>query len=154
MYKISWKTIYWRYFHLINNQWNNRIMKKKQNKFENRYFRDSVSRHLINAGEEFLRTIKGHRVLCATIAFADYTACDTDRKDVNIELKIGYTKHQFQHVLNLLKHCWYDAEHAIQYLNSTVWCDKGIWFERNIGDASWKKYFSKKQNPAIPRELY
>jgi hypothetical protein len=128
-------------------------MKKKKNKFQNRYFAEHPC-PMINLGEEFLRTIKGHRVLCATIAFVDYTACDTDRKDVNIELKIGYTKHQFQHVLNLLKHCWYDAEHAIQYLNSTVWCDKGIWFERNIGDASLKKYFSKKQSPAIPRELY
>ena len=133
--------------------WKSNIMKKKDNKFKNRYFAEH-SCPMVNLGEEFLHAIKGHHVLCATISLADYTACDTYRKDLHIKLKIGYTKHQFRHVLNLLKHCWYDAEHAIQYFCGTIWCSNGIWFERNIGDASWKKYFSKKQNPRIPRELY
>jgi len=128
-------------------------MKKKDNKFKNRYFAEHLNCPLVNVGEELLRSIKGHRVVCATVTLADYRVSDTHGKNLNLELKMGYTKHQFQYVLNVLKHCWYEVEYGIQYFYGTIWCNNGIWFVRDVGDTSWKKYFSKKQYPPIPHKL-
>lgn len=127
-------------------------MKARSKKMKDRFFTHGYMQkeRLVNAGEILLSYIKGHRVIALDISvFHD----SDEKKDIHLTLKKGFTKHQFRHVLNVLKHCWYDAEYDIQNLNSTVWCDNGIWFVRDIGDATWKKYFSKKKYPPIPHKL-
>lgn len=120
-------------------------MKHKEKKIEDRYFfyGNIPPKSFGNVGEELLSIIKGHRVVCADILLSDEEDQD---KNLHLELKIGYTKRQFRHVLNVLKHCWYNGG---EYFNVTIWCTNGVWFERGKYDEWW----SKRHYPPIPPNL-
>lgn len=123
-------------------------MKHKEKRIEDRYFfyGNSPQKKSGNIGEELLTLIKGHRVVCADILLSDG---DNQDKNLHLELKMGYTKHQFRHVLNILKHCWYDGYGC--YFKVTIWCSNGVWIER-IG-YGYEEWWSKRHYPPIPPNL-
>lgn len=103
---------------------------------------------LVNAGENLLSCIKGHRVIALEILLSH----DSDeKKDIHLILKKGFTKHQFRHVLNVLNHCWFFGGFGRQYLYGIILCDNGVWFERfeYDGAESWVE----RSLPSIPQEL-
>jgi len=122
-------------------------MKHETKKIEDRYFfyGDISKEKLVNAGEDLLKAIKGHRVVCADITLVHSSNLG---ENFHIVLKKRYKKGQFQYFLNVLKHCWYEYG----YIEGMIWCNNGVWFERaerygyGIG---WRKMCC----PEIPPEL-
>ena len=118
--------------------------KKNKHRIKNQFYGDQP---ICNVGTEFLRRVKGYRVLCVAISLIDY---ETGRK-ASFCLKQGFSRSQFREMLNRMSHYWYDCGYGIQYLYGTIWCDRGIWFERSEYDGS--EGWVLKQYPNIPSEL-
>ena len=118
--------------------------KKNKHRIKNQFYGDQP---ICNVGTEFLRRVKGYRVLCVEISLIDY---ETGRK-ASFCLKQGFSRSQFREMLNKMTHCWYDCGYGIQHLYGNIWCDHGIWFERSEYDGA--ECWNLKQYPIIPDEL-
>lgn len=119
-------------------------MSKKKSKIENHFFGDYEEGYR-NVGEEFLKAVKGHKVVCMDFVLDDFET------SVSFVLKCGYTRTQFREVLNTMMHCWYDCGYGMQYLTGIIWCSNGIWFERWEYDGS--EGWEIKGYPEIPEDL-
>jgi len=148
LYNLVEVALFFYHFKCLQKYKNN--MKDNQKKMEDKYFiyEDIPKVKLTNAGEEFLKAIKGHRVICADITLF-YPGSLV--RNFHVVLKKRYSKHQFQYFLNVLKHCWYDGG-RYRCIRGVVWCSNGVWFERAERYGCGKGWI-KICHPVIPPEL-
>lgn len=101
----------------------------------------------VNVGQDFLESIKGHKVVCFEILVCE-------RKFI---LKKGYTKADFSEVVkSMLKYKAFDSK-----ISGTIWCKKGIWFSHvckervYTEDDGWEYVYgwAKYSCPQIPPYL-
>lgn len=71
---------------------------------------------LVSVGQDFLESIKGHKVVCFEISVCE-------RKFI---LKKGHTKADFSEVVKSMLRC----KALDSKISGTIWCKKGIWFSR------------------------
>ena len=92
----------------------------------------------INVGQDFLESVKGHKVVCFEISVY---------KNKFI-LKKGYTKAEFHAVVKKMLH----IERESYDLSGIIWCGKGVWFDvryDEMGNAHW----AERACPKIPESL-
>jgi len=92
----------------------------------------------INVGQDFLESVKGHKVVCFEISVSEK----------KFTLKKGYTKAEFHAVVKEMLHC----DREFYDLSGIIWCKKAIWLEveyDEMGNAHW----TERSCPKIPESL-
>ena len=84
---------------------------------------------LINAKDEYLRAVKGCKVIAASIDF------QTIRDESKFKLNPLYTKDEYDKFLNFLDFD-YDNGYGGQLLYGVIFCENGIWLQRGEYDGS------------------
>ena len=96
-----------------------------------------------NAKLEFLKEVENLPVKAATVQYKY-------NNGYSIDLKVGYSKEDYQAFLNKLDFN-YDSGYGDQELFGTIWIEDGSWFDRGEYDGSeWWRYNSL---PEIPDYL-
>ena len=96
-----------------------------------------------NAKQEFLNEVETLPVKAATVQYKY-------NNGYSIDLKVGYSKEDYQAFLNQLDFN-YDSGYGGQELFGTIWIEDGSWFDRGEYDGSeWWRYNSM---PEIPDYL-
>ena len=95
---------------------------------------------MTNAKEEFIDTVGGHKIKCASIL----------RYGQDYKLKTNHSQDAYSTFIDSLDFV-YDSGYGGQELYGTIWCEDGTWFERGEYDGSeWWDYHKL---PDIPQEL-
>lgn len=101
----------------------------------------------MNAKQEFIKVTEGMSIICAKIKIGyDYT-----KPNILAKLPVNYTKEEYNNFLNTID-VEYDSGYGSQELYGTIWCNDGIWFDRDEYDGS--EWWIKHIYPEIPEELY
>jgi len=102
---------------------------------------------MINAKQEFISEVEGHRVRCAVVPLCTFCKVEGFTKAM---LREGYTQAEYDQFLSLLDF-EYDNGYGGQLLDGTIWFAGGSWATRGEYDGS--EWWEDHKRPTVPAEL-